>query len=314
MPAAAPALASSSYPVRPRLGVSSCLLGEPVRFNAGHSRCRFLTDQLSPHVDWVPFCPEMAIGLGSPRETLRLTTSGRLVSRSGTADHTAAVTALPLPAGLDGYVFKAKSPTCGVHSIARYGDDGQPADRHARGLFAQRLTTAFPLLPVEDEGRLNDPGLREMFIERIFAAARLRELLSSAWQPRDLIAFHERHKLQLLAHDPARSRLAGQVTARAGATPAAATAATYRQLFCAAMSAKASRGRQANALLHAFSRISRGLDQARRADMLNRIDAYRRGQEPLSIPIALLTHHALGDARPWLIGQTYLDPFPAGLH
>ena len=175
---------------RPRVGVSSCLVGELVRFNGGHSRSRFLTDELGPHVDWVPYCPEMEIGLGAPRETLRLTVGGRLVSRSGAADHTAAVAALPLPAGLDGYVFKAKSPSCGIHGIPRFAGSGQPADHRGRGVFAQRVMARFPLLPAEEEGRLNDAVLREEFTERMFAFARLRELLSARWAPRDLVSFH----------------------------------------------------------------------------------------------------------------------------
>ncbi len=313
MPAAAASRAGQPRPVRPRIGVSSCLLGEQVRFNGGHSHCRFLTDELGPHVDWVRCCPEMAIGLGAPRETLRLTTGGRLVSRAGTVDHTAAVAAVPLPAGLDGYVFKARSPTCGVHGIARYGEAGQPADHRGRGVFAQRLMAAFPLLPVEEDGRLNDDLLREAFAERVFAAARLRGLLSGPWRPRDLIAFHERHKLQLLAHDPGRCLLAGQIVADAGRRPRAETAAAYRELFCAAMAAKATRGRHANALQHAFSGAAQGLDRARREDLLTHIEAYRRGQAPLSVPVALLAHHASDGTLPWLAGQTYLQPFPAEL-
>ena len=201
--------------VRPRVGVSSCLLGEEVRFNGGHKRYRFLTDELGPHVDWVPYCPEVSIGLGTPREPIRLTADGRLVNRSGTADHTLAMAALPLPgAGLDGYVFKAKSPSCGIRAIPRYGADGVAAGHDGRGLYADRVLTAFPLLTVEDEGRLNDAGLREAFCERIFATARLRSLFSGPWSAGDLVAFHARHKLQLLAHDPARYRAAGRVVAR----------------------------------------------------------------------------------------------------
>ena len=313
MPAAAASRTGQPRPARPRIGVSSCLLGEQVRFNGGHSRCRFLTDELGAHADWVPCCPEMAIGLGSPRETLRLTTAGRLVNRSGTADHTAAVDAVPLPADLDGYVLKSRSPTCGVRGIARYGHSGQPADHRGRGVFAQRLMAAFPLLPVEEEGRLNDDLLREAFAERVFAAARLRELLSAPWRPHDLITFHARHKLQLLAHDPGRYLLAGKVVANAGRTPRPETAAAYRQLFCAAMAAKATRGRHANALQHAFGHAGRGLGRARRQDLLSHIEAYRRGQAPLSVPVALLAHHASTGTLPWLAGQTYLQPFPAEL-
>jgi uncharacterized protein YbgA (DUF1722 family)/uncharacterized protein YbbK (DUF523 family) len=313
MPTAAASRTGQPRTARPRIGVSSCLLGEQVRFNGGHSRCRFLTDELGAHADWVPCCPEMAMGLGSPRETLRLTTAGRLVNRSGTADHTAAAAAVPLPPGLDGYVLKSRSPTCGVHGIARYGDGGQPADHRGRGIFAQRLMAAFPLLPVEEEGRLNDDLLREAFAERVFAAARLRELLSAPWRPRDLITFHAWHKLQLLAHDPARYLLAGQVVAAAGRTPRAETAAAYRELFCAAMAAKATRGRHANALQHAFSHVGQGLDRTRREDLLHHIEAYRRGHAPLSVPVALLAHHASSGTLPWLAGQTYLQPFPAEL-
>jgi uncharacterized protein YbbK (DUF523 family) len=196
---------------RPRVGVSSCLLGEEVRFNGGHKRYRFLTDELDPYVDWVPYCPEMEIGLGTPRDAIRLTAAGRLVNRGGTADHTAAMAALPLPADLDGYVFKAKSPSCAIHAIPRYRDDGHPADHAGRGLYAQRVLTRFPLLAAEDEGRLNDPGLREAFAERIFAAARLRTLLAGPWEAGDLVAFHARHKLQMLAHDPARYPLHAEV-------------------------------------------------------------------------------------------------------
>src|SRR6516164_10978977 len=175
--------------VRPRVGVSSCLLGEEVRFNGGHKRYRFLTDELGPHVDWVPYCPEVSIGLGTPREPIRLTADGRLVNRSGTADHTASMAGLPLPAGLDGYVFKAKSPSCGIRAVPRYGVDGSPAGSGGPGLYAGRMLARFPLLAVEDEGRLNDLGLREAFAERIFAAARLRVFLGGPWPARDLAGF-----------------------------------------------------------------------------------------------------------------------------
>jgi uncharacterized protein YbgA (DUF1722 family)/uncharacterized protein YbbK (DUF523 family) len=310
-----PALPGQAPPAaRPRLGVSSCLLGEQVRHNGGHSRSRFLTDELGPHVDWVPVCPEMAIGLGAPRETLRLTLDSRLVNRAGTADHTAAVAALPLPEGLDGYVFKAKSPTCGIHGIPRYpGGGGQPADRRGRGAFAQRLMAAFPLLPVEDEGRLHDAVLREAFTERVFASARLRDLLSRPWRPRDLIGFHARHKLQFLAHDPHRAMLAGRVVACAARRPPAETAVAYQNLFSAGMAGRATRGRHVNALLHAFSQVSRSLGTAQRHHLLGRVEAYRCGLVPLSVPVALLEHHAGDGTLPWLAAQTYLRPFPAEL-
>jgi uncharacterized protein YbgA (DUF1722 family)/uncharacterized protein YbbK (DUF523 family) len=294
--------------VRPRVGVSSCLLGEEVRFNGGHKRYRFLTDELGPYVDWVPYCPEVSIGLGTPREPIRLTADGRLVNRSGTADHTEAMAALPLPdGGLDGYVFKAKSPSCGIRAIPRYGEDGTAARHDGRGLYADRVLSAFPLLAVEDEGRLNDAGLREAFCERIFATARLRSLFSGPWSAGDLVAFHARHKLQLLAHDPVRYRAAGRVVAKDQAQVA------YRDLFLAAMASRATPGRTANALQHAYSRIGRQLDRPRRLDLVARIEACRRGEEPLSVPVALLAHYASGGDFPWLAGQTFLRPFPPEL-
>ena len=296
------------------MGVSSCLLGEEVRFNGGHKRYRFLTDDLGPHVDWVPYCPEVSVGLGTPREPIRLAADGRLVNRSGTADHTDSMTALPLPPGdLDGYAFKAKSPSCGIRAIPRYGEDGVAAGQDGRGLYADRVLTAFPLLAAEDEGRLNDAALREAFCERIFAAARLRSLFSGPWSAGDLVAFHARHKLQLLAHDPTRYRAAGRVVAAAGRGAGPGAEAAYRDLFLAAMASRATPGRTANALQHAYSRIGRQLDRPRRLDLVARIEACRRGEEPLSVPVALLAHYASGGEFGWLAEQTFLSPFPAGL-
>jgi uncharacterized protein YbgA (DUF1722 family)/uncharacterized protein YbbK (DUF523 family) len=313
---------------RPRVGVSDCLLGAQVRFDGGHKRSRFLTDELGPYVDWVPYCPEVEIGLGTPREAIRLTFAGRLVNRGGTLDHTEVMARLPLSPRLDGYVFKAKSPSCGVFGIARYRPSGELFDHAGRGLYAARVMSEFPLLAAEDEGRLNDPGLREAFVERIFAAARLRGLFSRAWEVRELVGFHARHKLQLLAHDPERYSEAGRIVAGSGASGAsdasdasgvsveasrASVAAAYEQVFLAALAGQATRGRTANALQHAYSRIGRELDQARRDDLVARIDAYRLGQEPLSVPVALLAHYASSGEWPWLAEQTFLAPFPAGL-
>jgi uncharacterized protein YbgA (DUF1722 family)/uncharacterized protein YbbK (DUF523 family) len=299
--------------MRPRIGVSSCLLGEQVRFDGGHKRHRFLTDVLDQYVDWLPFCPEVAIGLGTPRETLKLTDDGRLINRSRTADHTAAMAALPLPSDIDGYVFKAKSPSCGIHGIPRYSRQDQPTDRHGRGVYAARLMDACPLLPVEDEGRLADDVLREAFAERIFARARLRELFAARWQPRDLVAFHARHKLQFLAHCPAACRQAERVVAAADGRPRAAVQAEYGGLFCAALSGSATRGRHTDALLHVFSQVSHVLDDTGRRDLADRIEAYRRGDTPISVPVALLAHHARDNGLRWLAEQTYLAPYPAAL-
>ncbi|GAA3219064.1 DUF523 and DUF1722 domain-containing protein [Actinocorallia longicatena] len=296
-----------------------------MRYNAGHSRCRFLTDELDRYVDWVRVCPEIEIGLGAPRPTIRLRTDGHLVGKEGTPDHTAAMHALaderlPGLADLDGYVLKSRSPSCALHGVPRYasGDDGertdgQPVDRRGRGLFASRLTEEFPLLPVEEDGRLNDSGLREHFVERIFAGARLREFLDSDWKPGDLVAFHSRHKLQILAHDPVRYRESGRIVAQAGVRPHADLAADYRAVFLAAFATRAGRGRNVNALHHVLGPMSDRLNGSRRHGIVEAIEDYRQGRAPLSVPIALLRHNAEGEDHAYLADQTFLEPFPADL-
>lgn len=303
--------------VRPRVAVSSCLLGEPVRYNGGHSRNRFLTDGLSRHVDWVPVCPEIEIGLGAPRPTLRRLADGRLVSKDGTADHTEAMHALADRrmadlAAVDGYVLKSKSPSCGLRGIPRYAK-GQPVDRAGQGLFAGRVVDAHRALPVEEDGRLNDPLLRECFVERIFAQARLRALFGGEWLALDLINFHSAHKLQLLAHDPAAYRQAGRIVAAAGSGDPEQVKADYTEVFGAALAVRPKRGRHVNALQHVFGPMSRTLDDARRHDITEVIDAYGRGELPLSVPITLLQHHARGEDVAFLKAQTYFAPFPDDL-
>ncbi|MGH3373543.1 MAG: YbgA family protein [Actinoallomurus sp.] len=201
-----------------------------------------------------------------------------------------------IPAGLDGYVVTA-----------------EPRGAPGRGRFAERLMAAFPLLPVEDDERLDDPGLRERFVERIFARVRLRELFASPWRPRDLVDFHTRHKLQILAHDPDRYRRAGRIVAQGGHRTRDETEADYRRVFGEALARDVTRGRNTNAMHHAFSQISECLDDTRRHDVLDKIEAYRRGELPLSVPIVLLARQATGGSLRWTAEQTYLDPFPADL-
>ncbi|MFI6508331.1 YbgA family protein [Streptosporangium sp. NPDC050855] len=315
-------------------------MGEPVRFNGGHSRDRFLGDELDAHVDWVHVCPEMEIGLGSPRETLRLENSPdgpRLVTRKTRIDLTDRMTALAAERArtldeVDGYVLKSKSPSCGVHGIPLYAHDPEGVTstwgdgngrksgnrnpvvhRRGRGVFAAVVLETHPLLPVEEEGRLNDALLRETFVERIFAHARLRALLASDWRPRDLVAFHARHKMQLLAHHPTAYREAGRLVAQAGVLPREKLAGDYARSFTTAFTAKAGIGRNVNVLQHCVGMLSEALDPARRADLAEVIAAYRAGRVSLSVPTTLIRHHARGEASEYVRDQTYFAPYPEGL-
>ncbi|MFD8527090.1 YbgA family protein [Streptosporangium canum] len=305
--------------VRPRVAVSSCLMGELVRFNGGHSRDRFLSGELDPYVDWVHVCPEMEIGLGTPRETLRLERSPegpRLVTRKTGVDLTGKMTSLAVERArtldVDGYVFKSRSPSCGTHGIPVHAGD-MAVDRKGRGVFAARILDARPLLPVEDEGRLNDALLRETFVERIFAHARLRALMESDWRARDLVAFHSRHKMQMLAHDPALYREAGRVVARAGLRAREELAADYARVFGEAFARKAGIGRHVNVLQHCMGMVSESLDRTRRADLAEVIASYQAGQVALSVPATLLRHHARGESADYLRDQTYFSPYPEEL-
>jgi uncharacterized protein YbgA (DUF1722 family)/uncharacterized protein YbbK (DUF523 family) len=286
--------------MRPRIGISGCLLADEARFNGHHPHYRFLAEELGAYVDWVPYTTEMETGLGTLWETWRLTGQSRLVERGRLPSD---MGALPTPAGLDGYVTRADRP--GVRGIPSYGD--------GHGVFARRLTTTFPLLPVIEDRGLGVAPSRGRFVERVFAAARLRELFSGHWRPRDLVAFHTRHKLQILAHDPARYRQAGRLVAEAGSRPRRETEAEYRQIFGRALASNATRGRNANAMHRAFRHVGRRLDDSLRHDVLDQIRAYEHGESPFSAPIVLLTRHAAGEELRWAAEQTYLNPFPTDL-
>ncbi|GAA0430523.1 hypothetical protein Acor_46220 [Acrocarpospora corrugata] len=298
--------------IRPRIAVSGCLLGDEVRYNGGHSRNRFLAAELDPFVDWVHVCPEMEAGLGTPRETLRLERGCRLVQRGG-ADVTDAVSAAAAERirtlDVDGYVFKAKSPSCGLHGIPVYAGD-QVVDRKSRGLFAGKIIDAFPSLPVEDEGRLNDAVLRESFVERIFACARLRALLAAEWRARDLVEFHTRHKMQLLAHDTSAYREAGRIVGAAGLGDARAE---YAAVFLRALCRRASIGRHVNVLQHCLGMVANALNAARRADLAEVIADYATRKVPLSVPTTLLLHHAKGESAGYVRDQSYFAPYPSEL-
>jgi uncharacterized protein YbgA (DUF1722 family)/uncharacterized protein YbbK (DUF523 family) len=305
-----------------RLGVSSCLLGETVRFDGGHKRDRFVADLLGSFVKWVPVCPELEVGMGVPRPALRLVQEGeglRLVEIRSGRDHTRrmeryAARRVRALRDLDlcGYVLKKDSPSCGMTRVKVYGEKRMPK-RDGRGLYASALIEAFPNLPVEDEGRLNDPGLRENFVERVFAYRRLRQLFRGRWTNGQVVAFHTAHKLQLMAHSPDAFGSLGRWVASVKRTPRASFRERYERDFMEALAKLASRGRGANVLQHSAGHLKKRLDPTSRAELADLIHDYRRGLVPLVVPITLLRHHARRHEIDYLNGQTYLEPHPKEL-
>jgi uncharacterized protein YbgA (DUF1722 family)/uncharacterized protein YbbK (DUF523 family) len=308
---------------RLRIGVSACLIGQPVRFDGGHKRHGFTADGLARHAELVPICPEVAIGLGAPRATLRLEGGAgrpRLVSPATGQDMTDRMTAWAAraldelsAADLDGFILKRGSPTCGMERVRRYPVRGAPPLRDAAGLWAAALVERFPDLPVEEEGRLSDPVLRESFVERLFAYRRVRRLLASRWTAGDLMRFHTGEKLLLLAHDERRYRELGRLVAAARHLDPATVAAHYLTTYMRALGGRASRRSHTNVLQHMAGHFKRGLALDDRAELHQAIAEYRRGWIPLVVPIALVRHHARRQRATYLLGQRYLDPHPPDL-
>lgn len=316
-----PTFNSRTEPVR--IGISTCLLGQHVRYDGGHKRDAFLVETFGRYVEWVPVCPEVELGLGTPRESLRLVRDGddvRLVTVRTRVDHTdamrrwAARRASALGAlELCGYVFKKDSPSCGMERVKIYPPAGGMPARSGRGLFAQALLAAHPLLPVEEEGRLNDPVLRESFVERVFAYRRLRSLFAGRWTVGGLVAFHAAHKLQLLSHSPKKYQELGRLVAAAKGVERGELRARYEEAFMQGLAALATRPRHVNVLEHIIGYFKRDLDDASRREMLAVIADYRAGLVPLVVPLTLVRHHVRRFGVDYLQGQTYLEPHPKEL-
>ncbi|MBA2302341.1 MAG: DUF523 and DUF1722 domain-containing protein [Acidobacteria bacterium] len=305
-----------------RIGISACLLGQEVRFDGGHKRDHFLIKVLGPHVEYVPVCPEVEMGLGTPRETLRLVrTSGalRMITTRTAIDHTdgmnrwSAKRLGELDAeALSGYVLKKDSPSCGMERVKTYSDGGMPA-RDGRGLFASALLERLPLLPVEEEGRLSDPTLRENFIERIFAYRRLKDLFSGRWTAGALVRFHTAHKMSLLAHSTTAYNELGQLVAKAGTLGRAQLRSDYASLFMSTLAVPATRARHTNVVQHMAGHLKKLVDADSKAELAGCIDEYRRGLVPLVVPLTLIRHYVRRHEVAYLRGQIYLEPHPREL-
>jgi uncharacterized protein YbgA (DUF1722 family)/uncharacterized protein YbbK (DUF523 family) len=308
---------------RLRIGASTCLLGEDVRYDGTNKRSRWLTDVLGNHAEWVAVCPEVEIGLGTPRPAVRLEASpegprlvqpktGRDLTR--TMDRWAVRRTRQLESeDLDGYVLKSRSPSCGMWRVKVYGEHGKSPRNDGRGVFAAALAERFPNLPIEEEGRLSDPKLRETFIERLFAYRRLKQLFAQRWTVGQLVAFHTAHKLQLMAHDPAGYKELGPLVARAKRLPRADVRAQYSARFMQAMAKPATRGRHVNTLQHMAGYFRKGLDEASRDELRTLIEDYRGELVPLIVPMTLIRHHVQRLGVEYLAGQLYLQPHPREL-
>jgi uncharacterized protein YbgA (DUF1722 family)/uncharacterized protein YbbK (DUF523 family) len=309
-----------------RIGISTCLLGEEVRHDGSHKRDPYLVETLGRMVEWVSVCPEVDIGLGTPREPIRLVRdpkeldSTRLVSRSGVElskrmrRYARSRTRELSKENLSGYIVKKDSPSCGMERVKVWSsNDKGMSERNGRGLFTAELLRQFPNMPVEEEGRLHDPTLRENFFERVFAYQSLRHLFSHRWATGTIVRFHTNHKLTLMAHSLPRYRELGRLVADAKTIPRAEFARRYEDEFMSAMKTRATTARHTNVLMHALGHFKTRLAKQSRDELLSVIEDYRRRLVPRIVPLTLIRHHARTLDITYLLGQQYLNPHPKEL-
>ena len=305
-----------------RIGISACLLGQQVRFDGGHKRDAFLTETFGRLVEWIPVCPEVECGLGTPREAMRLLRAERgprLVTMKTAKDLTAPMerfarsrVAALAAEDLSGYILKKDSPSCGLERVKVYDRHGAPT-RDGRGLFAAALVEGCAHLPIEEEGRLTDPRLRDNFVERVFAYWRLRGLFAGRWTFGELVRFHTAHKLMVLAHAPEAYRRLGRLVAGGRGMPRRELERCYTTAFMQALAQLATLRRHTNVLQHLTGYFKNRLDAASTRELGEVIDDYGRGLVPLIVPLTLVRHHVrIHDVR-YLAGQIYLEPHPKEL-
>jgi uncharacterized protein YbgA (DUF1722 family)/uncharacterized protein YbbK (DUF523 family) len=305
-----------------RLGISSCLLGEKVRYDGGQKLDHFLRDSLGKYVDWVPVCPEVEIGLPVPREAMRLVglpEAPRLITIRTGKDYTDQMSMWAAKRveeieeeDLCGFVFKSRSPSSGMKAVKVYNESGVPSNK-GTGIFARAFIDRFPLLPVEDEGRLNDPVLRENFIERIFVYQRWKEFLESAGSIAQLITFHTRHKLLVLSHSTKHYTILGRLVANAKKYKTDEIQRDYLKHLMEGLRLTATIRKNTNVLQHMMGYFKNRLTADEKQELIETIDKYHQGFVPLIVPITLLIHYVRKFDGPYLRGQYYLNPHPAEL-
>lgn len=312
--------------VKPRLpvrvGISRCLLGEAVRYDGGHKRDSFLVDVLGTFVDWVPVCPEVEAGMTTPREAICLVGDARrphLVTVKSGQDLTTIMSsfstqrAAELEANdLSGYVFKKDSPSCGMERVRVVNHQGMPA-RNGIGIFAKAFMEQFPLIPVEEEGRLCDPVLRDNFIERVFSYHRWRSMMLGPVSRNAVVEFHTMHKYALLAHSRDHYQALGHLTAQSDRYRPRDLLGRYGEIFMEALKIKATVRKHVNVLHHLVGHFKSRLSSVERSELDGVITDYHRGLVPLVDPLTLVKHYVTMYDIAYIHNQVYLNPHPKEL-
>lgn len=304
-----------------QIGISSCLLGENVRFNGGHKHSHFCTDVLGQYFRFIPVCPEVGIGMGIPRPPIRLIASSAGPQAVGVVDATQNFTTqLTTYArqksqelqGISGYILMQKSPSCGYDRVKLYRDNGYPADESAQGIYAAEFARLNPLLPMEEAGRLNDAMLRENFITRVFAYADWQNLLQQGLNKKSFLDFHVRYKYLMMAHHVATYQQLGPLVADLKSRPLEEIATQYFQLFMQGLSHLATRKKHSNVLYHLQGYLKEKISPRQKQELNQHIEQYRKGLTPLVVPLTLLKSHLneYPDTSVYVLGQKYLDPHP----
>ena len=304
------------------LGISACLLGQNVRYDGNHTRDPYICDTLGRWVSFLPVCPEVECGLPVPREPMRLegdVADPRLMTITTRKDITFLMKSWAekrldelAREPLSGFIFKSRSPSSGMMRVKVYNEKGVPEPKGA-GIFARAFMERFPLVPVEDEGRLNDPVLRERFIEKVFVFMRFREMMQERATPSGLVDFHTRHKLLLMSHSPEHYRKMGKLVALAGKSDLAALFSEYAKSLNQALSYAATPAKNVNVLMHIIGYFKNRLDSPDKAEFLEMLESYRKGHLPLIVPITLCNHYVRKFGQAYLKEQAYLNPHPAEL-
>ena len=301
------------------IGISSCLLGELVRFDGSHKRDAYINGTLSHYFDFRPCCPEVAIGLGIPRPTIHLVKINNEIRCVGVKDPEFDVTdrlkeyassQKGFQADLCGYILKKDSPSCGMERVKVYSGNHQP-NREGFGVYAHTMMQNNPLLPVEEEGRLGDPGLRENFIQRVYVLHRWKQLVAQGITPHKLPHFHARHKLIIMSH--ADYREMGQLLSRINKDNLLEIAEQYILLLMTTLKSVVNRGQHVNVLQHIQGYLKKELTPDDKAELCELIERYRSGEIPLIVPLTLLKHHFRKSPDTYIDESYYMSPYPQEL-